>query len=987
MRRLDGYSPIREAAPGLDEPSKKVPQDPKQRSQPAPPTALAKLTSVAAITTEADVHGFVPWGAYNLVAGVDAEATLAGVAIPTELTAGLNGATVSVAGADVLATGLNFGVAAGTCHQEARRFKEAKAKRWQGGTGAWDYNNAKAAHDQAKGNVARTTPGVVRDVLGGSVGEASRLKVAADGASLYGANAGIGPDVTFGAISCTTYLVTGIAQSVKVDKSVDRTFRVKDAARRAATGRELGGACASQSMQNLDTLFRDGNISQNVYDCLRTRPDADVEHFVANWLALGVEGKERLEKLLHFSGGHKFVTAFNMSRTTNLNTASARRAAREAVIDAFVRPGAGADQAKLFDDLKTARKEALGAKAAADVVVTERTLRAYGVDPDELGANVVQAIARSGRSDEFCSKYAGLAQWKRAELREILHFGSWRFWKSDATLPTTKYQRSDIRVALVKRFADDMPLDRLRVLKVRYNQKILPLRTINAQSAPPVDNMMIEHILAFQDGKLDALKEEKRDAKIKIAYGLANGVAAIAETAVNPAATSGVSATRAILSAPYLVYAARRGLGNLLNQRNSMPVTAAMREEAFLLVLPDEKARIDYYLRRSEDDSERFIRDLKDPVEFLKTELGLTSNEANKVLRLEKAGKGSAARAFLIRKKPEANILIALRRTAEERGVDGYFRDPKIVDTNYKAWKASVLDTAMRPSAQIEHIERQRIMSGSPRMSPALREAEVRRVASMRRRQLAQDNPVLATRLFVDELLSSDRGVAAGARNMLREFRFSEGEILALRSLGVKGGRRKVADMLQDHLLGENLRRRFSTRKLSKKGRHDAALALTKVKVRPVPHTDPLAWRLAFEQAGVNVIDNVGAPGLDSILNALQQHFVGKTDCASSSMRRSVMQARKRVLGELHEVARQGIDANVMAHIDRIVQIAAEEFGKPGAKAMIAETSMAGQVRCAGAPRDGKTPDAVLCYDNLTRRAFVLDAVDEKELQSAQQKD
>jgi hypothetical protein len=148
-----------------------------------------------------------------------------------------------------------------------------------------------------------------------------------------------------------------------------------------------------------------------------------------------------------------------------------------------------------------------------------------------------------------------------------------------------------------------------------------------------------------------------------------------------------------------------------------------------------------------------------------------------------------------------------------------------------------------------------------------------------------------------------------------------------------------------------------------------------------------LAWRLAFEQAGVNVIDNVGAPGLDSILNALQQHFVGKTDCASSSMRRSVMQARKRVLGELHEVARQGIDANVMAHIDRIVQIAAEEFGKPGAKAMIAETSMAGQVRCAGAPRDGKTPDAVLCYDNLTRRAFVLDAVDEKELQSAQQKD
>jgi hypothetical protein len=966
--------------------SSNKPTNPTKRSQGSSP--LQKLKSGADNVAKVDAYGFAPWGGFNLGLGLITVLSTFNITSPGELATAINSGVLPLALVDVLATLLGNVAAVGNYRQNAAALKEAEKHRREDGMGTFNYAVASGKTREAGGDAWRAIFPCARDVVGGTAGGAARIYALGTGASLWGSNAGVAPDCTFGALSSVTYVAAGFAQSKKVDNAVDRVFGVIEAAYRAENGPQTVEPHHIVWMMCLDAEFQAGKLSANAYETLRSRPPRDVERFLTHWWRLSPQKQQRLTKLLHFSGAQKGITAFNMTRTTNLNTASVRRAARGAVIDAFV-----ADEvpehawktddgeklcpnaAKFFDKLKVARAEALGAQIAPGVAKLKDALakaertnpeeRGTCITPDELDTNLLRAIERSGCSGKFIDEYKKLDKTQRDDLRKIFHFGSWRFWRNDASLPTTKYQRADIRVKLVQRFAEGTPLDRLQELKVRYNQKAVPLRTVRTHSGQAVDNTMIHFVLAAQDTKLNALKEEKQNAKVKIAYGLANGAAAIAEGVVNPGAALGVSATRAILSAPYLIYAARRGLSDLISKRNAAPITAAVREDALLCLLPDVTQQI-----HSDIGAKKYIRGISGPHAFLRDEVGLTDRQIEKAMELERNGKMDALRAYLVRKNPHANILIALRRMAENPA-DGQ------TAARFQQLKAAKLHVAENePSVLIERRVKQRLGDGATG-------AQIAQAVVDEKRKLAGDNPVLATRLFVDDLLSHRENVAAGARSILREFRFGEMEIHGLSQLGYSGERAKVASLLQEHLLGEGVRRRFSIHKLSKKARTRAADVASHVQLPGSPSTEPLTWRLKFEKQGVDVIDNVGKPGLDSMLHALQQHFEGKTDCSSSKMRKRMVRAREMVLKECRGI--ENFDAHIADYFPTIVRVASEAFGKPGAAVLIRETFPRNRDAVHEFGAMSAVPAAVLCYDNQTNRTFVLDGVDEPQESKGQQ--
>ncbi|MGV2292416.1 hypothetical protein AAHK20_27165 [Trinickia sp. YCB016] len=937
---------------------------------------------------------------YELWAGSNATSDGAGLASTfhgaNEVTNAVSSATNDIgmlpSGLDVASTAVGF---ANKAFALAKTSKDVKTEE----PGSLAGKDALSAHQQAKGNLVRATPGAIRDVGLGALGLAGRIHTAETGHSLYGSkpdamNADGGLAIGSGAM----YIAAGALQSAKVDRSVDRMQALRSAVRQPASGRTDS---QSPVMRRLDDAFaaRDSKISPEVYGILRTRSDAQVSRFLDNYNALGPFGQPRFAKLLHFSGQRNAMQVLNMGRTTNLNTASMRHAAREDVIDAFigenVRPGRSA---AVIDKLKTVRKEALGAKASPSVVAAEHALRDAQIDPSQFSANTLRAVASSGKGQAFAQRYATLSPEDKTRLQSTLHFGSWRFWKQDATLPTTKHQRSDIRAALVKQFANGASLDRLDAMKVRYNQKVLPLQTGRMHLQPEPPDTLRAHILAHQDSTLTALKEEKRHAKVQIGYGAVNAAAGIAELAVNPAAAAGISATRAVLNPVYLAYAGRRGLVSLINQKNAQPVSAAMREEALLHALPQVHERI----ATGGSDTGR----LRNPQRFLRDELKLSDSEINKVDTLERAGKHDEARAFLAQKNPEANALIALRVVAEEGA--GYGTDLQkqhalnfigaeatashndalaginnLSDPNetYETLKAHFIDdVSYNPSAGIDSLAH-RLSTGATPVDYGFDTARYtgqpqQDIARDLHQRFAQDNPSFATRQFVADLFG-DGQRAVNARNMLRDFQFSETEIEQLQGKGKKG----AATWLEGHLFGENLRRRFSTQTLDQPGRDNASAVADRMPAHQASADEPLTWRRNLEDVGVHVIDNAGTPGLDSMLHALHQNFSGKTDSASSAMNHKVVEARRRVIAHVTAGA-PGTHVDVTQHRDDIVRIAGQVFGKPGATVKIVPSSGAEAAQRVGAGHDDPNAQiaGVLCHDTQTGRTFALHGGDASKL-------
>ncbi|MGU7844043.1 hypothetical protein ACV22V_31855 [Burkholderia sp. AW33-5] len=852
--------------------------------------------------------------------------------------------------------------------------------------------DAQSTKKQAAGNLARATPGAIRDAGIGAVNQVSRIYTTAAKHSLFGtpAQATVGSAALLVA-SGATYVAGAAMLSNKVDRAVDRTQALRSAILHPLRGR---GEENGDSMQELDEIFANGGISSNIYSILRMRHESDIGQFLDNFRVLGQADQRRFAKVMHFSGERNVAKALDLRRSVILNTASMRRSAREEILDAFIEADVQPDStADLFTKLKAVRCEALGGKAAPIVAETRTFLQDAGIGPEEFDTNSLRAIASSGEAKVFVDRYRTLPQDDRARLNSVLHFGSWRFWKRDATLQTTKYQRSDIRAALIRKFANGATLDHLEAAKIRYNQKIVPLQAGRTHLRLTPENSLKMHILARQDTVLDSLKEEKRHAKIQMAYGTANAALGVAELAINPLAASRISAAQAVLSPFYYAYAGRRGVVNWLNEKNARPVNASMREEAVLCALPQIRSLI--------VSGGAIATKILDYRQFLRDELGLSDKEIGKIEKLERSGDFDGARAILAQQSPQASALIAMRILAEEcagHGTDAQRHDALDFiareatrsnnaslqrirshfdpERTYETLKAHFIDDvsfdpeAMR-DALTHSLSNDATANDFGLDGESYADLPKRYVASDLLRRFSQENPSFAIRLFVSDLFSDGEQVTA-AQNMLRDLRFEETEISQLR--GMK--KPQAATWLEKHLFGENLRRRFSSQTLDRDGRSRAlqvAVRIHEIPARCTDTSEPLMWRRDLEASGLAVIDNPGKSGLDSMLYALGQHFSGKTDSTSSSTSRRVMEARKRVMAELAGgELRRHID--VTGHRDAIVRIAAECFGKPGAVAAILDVTGDRMVRHAGAGRKESvmSVDAVLCYDAQTQRTFAL---------------
>ncbi len=873
-------------------------------------------------------------------------------------------------------------------------------------------NDARAAHGQAKESLAQATPGALRDVGLGADYLAARVGSAVKhGQSIYG-NDALVADGALGLVGGAAYIGAGALQSRNVDRAVDRVQLLNAAVSRPASARRDTGDAGTESptIRALDDLFAADRLSPNAYSILRTRSEPEVASFLRNRAALGLAGQEKLNDLLHFPGERNLMRVLNFGRQTNLNSASMRRGAREAVIDtlisARIRPGLAG---LTLESLKTARAEALGKPMAPAVAAAEAQLQRAGVDAGEFSQNTLRALAAAGHDTtrQFVDRYRALPAGERQQLHAALHFGSWRFWKADATLPTTKPQRADIRTALVTHFARGASVERVTALKLRYNEQVLPLRTGRTHAQPGTPDTLRAHILAHQDLKLERLKEEKRHAKVQVGYGAAVSALTTAELAVNPLAGAGISASRVVMSPVYLAYAGRRGIVAGINRHNARPIDARMREEALLRAMPSVHARI------AQGDARPVA--LAAPAAFLANTLKLAPAQLKQIDTLQRTGQTGAIEALLRQHAPDANAQIALRVLAErcagvsgnpsqqaearafvqaEASTSGYAPLANIgeagnPETAFAQLKAHFLERAAQDPAAALPALAQRLSAGGEAAAhdATLLGFDTRpfegqppdRIAAELATRFAQDNPVYATRVFNAQLRGGGASAAA-ARNLLRDLRFTETELHEL----ADKPRGEAAAWLGEHLFGENLRRRFSNAVLDPRGVEAASHLAERMPLHTADAAEPLTWRHGLEQAGVRVIDNPGSPGLDSMLHALYQQLSGSTDASPHASARKVMEARRRVLAELTQ-GQPDRHVDVTRERDTIVRIAAAAFGKPGATARIVDASGAGESVVAGGNRAvhrgaGSPVAAVLAHDGHTGRSFALHGGEARKL-------
>ncbi|WP_186192142.1 hypothetical protein [Burkholderia gladioli] len=962
--------------------------------------ALAKTEAVIGPTASA---GYELWAANNATSAVNGiVSTFHGANPATQaVSSAANGVGMLPQTLDIVSTGVGYAnktLKVGQTHADAKQARP----------GTLAGNDAPSAHAQAKEALAKATPGAIRDVGLGAAGLAGRIHSAADhGKSLYGGGA-LTADGALVLAGGAAYISAGALQNRGVNQSVDRMQALRSAVTRPPSARQDVGSAATRQ---LDALFASDKLDANVYSILRTRSEPEIARFLEHHATLGLAGQQKLRQVLHFPGERNMMQVLNLGRTSNINTASMRRSAREAVIDAFigmeVRPGR---TEPVMDQLKTARAEALGRPMAPAVAAVETQMRAAGIDTAHFAPGSLRAIAASGDAAGFIQHYQALPAEDRTKLHAALHFGSWRFWKADATLPTTRPQRADIRAALVSQFAKGASVDRLAALKLRYNEKVLPLQTGRTHARPAVPDTLRAHILAHQDLKLDSLKEEKRHAKIQMGYGTAIGALTIAELAVNPAAGAGISASRAVMSPVHLAYAGRRGVVAEINARKARPIDGSMREEALLRAMPTIHARI--------AEGQAAPARLADPAKFMKDTLALSPAQIGKLDALQRSGDTAAAQALLKDHAPDVNARIALRVLAEQStGASGNAAqqaaaraflqdearasgDPQLAqvaadataDQVYAQLNRHFLEgAALNPKASLPALAQRLSAGGNTAALDAQLGFDTRayqgqapeRIAEQLATLFAQDNPVYATRLFAAQLAGLDGTASpADARNTLRDFRFSETEIQELAAKPPA----EAADWLNSHLFGENLRRRFSNAVLDPRG----VAAATRLAERMPQHAanarEPLTWRLGLEQAGAHVIDNAGSPGLDSMLHALHQQLSGSTAPSPGASSRKVMEARRRVLAEV-TAGQVDRHVDVTRDADTIVRIAAATFGKPGATAKIVKASGGGHPTIAGGDgiADASRIAAVLVHDQQTGRSFVLHGGDAAKLDATHQ--
>lgn len=932
--------------------------------------------------------GYEMWATNNAAAAIGAlSSTFHGANKETHLvseaTSGIGALPQAL---DIVATSISMTNKAATLAKTTAAVKTATP-------GTLTGNEALVAHDLAKSNAVRALPSAIRDAGIGAVNEVARgVSASNHGQSIYGSHAVIA-DGAAGAAAGAMYIAAGIMMSREVDRGVDRIHLLRTAAKNPVSARTDSFGAA---LRELDNLYATDRIGSNAYAILRTRSDAEVASFVENFNTLGLAGQKRLRDLLHFSSSCNALQVMNLGRASNPSKASTRRSAREAVIDALINAEVHPLRTEVvFEALKTARAEALGAQSSPAVASVKAQLREAGLTMQSFPPSTLRAIATAGEVTPFVARYQDLTAADRERFHTMLHFGSWRFWKADATLPTTRLQRADIRAALVKQFSNGTSLDRLGELRLRYTQKVLPLQTGRTDLRPHTTDTLRMHILAHQDAALDALHEEKRHAKVMVGYGAVSGALSIAELAANPGAAAGISATRALTSPVYLAYAGRRSLAAEISRRNAIPVTAAMREEALLRGLPELQEKIAV-------DGARAMR-VHNPEHFLKNTLKMSSSDITKLKSLESANRFDDARALLTAHAPDASVRLALRVLAEEcsgLGTDVQQRDALAFlsreaalgtgdsytalagiarltdpDDSYSVLCSHYLEEAAYTPTQSLNALAARVARGEVPTTLGFdgahyHEQPATEVAADLTTRFAADNPIFASRLFAADLRGGG-SAAVAARNMLRDFRFTETEIGELSIMP----KNEAATWLESHLFGESMRRRFSDRVLDSRGVDAASAVADRMPEQGVSAAEPLTWRLKLEHEGVSVIGNDGAPGLDSMLYALHQQFAGHSEISPNISSRKVMSARRRVLAAV-TAAQPDRHIDVVRDRAMIVRIATDVFGKPGANVKIVDATGLGEPQIFGgtnaAHRLAVRVDAVLCHDARSNCTYVL---------------
>lgn len=922
----------------------------------------------------------------------------------TEIGTRMNEAGMAPLTLDMIATGVGVVQKGLDVHQRSREVKATAQADGGHGAGSLDNEEARRGLSQAKSTLIRNAPIAIRDVPLSSVSEAGRIVSIRDPhASLYGAahgqlNGDGGMAIGNGALA----VAAGVLTKQHVDRGVERNLALTASLRHPASQRGEVDSTGAAALDALDDAADSGALKPNVYAAVRGRSVGDIAAFMQKFDALPDERKTQLNKMLHFPGAKNLLNVFNYRRTTSLNTASMRAAARDNIVDRFIAEPDGGDLDALFDALRQVKAESRGSRIAgaqADLASFVPDDPAAAAGFEALNHNVRAAVSRLSAADQrtFATKYAQLGDAERTRFHDAMHFTSLRPWRDNSTLATTKYPRADVRQALVEHFVEHGDVQRLGELKARYATKTVPLKTGGTPAqAPAAQAILKHHIEAAQHANLAALGEENRHAKILMTYGGANVAAGVAELAVNPlglASAGELSAARAVTGPIYFGYVWHRVIVGALTQRNAQPIGPALREESLRHALPQLKEALTPTGAPTQHFADADVRSA-----FLKQQLKLNDADIVQLGTLESQGDHAGARAFLVGRNPENLALLALHKVAHAFVADTAAGKTtanssaiglvigEMTTTDHPP--LATLDIASTPEAAFAALKDHFLgdaadpskyvgIANDPRagLRFAARQPSSERSAEQLATQFSTENPLYAVRLFAADLRSGgDAGTEA--KNMLRDLRFTEHEIDDLGKMSPQA----ATAFLEDHLFSENARRRFSAITLDKSGKRAAAAVVDSTPIPSGSDAEPLSWRSSLEARGVKVIDNQGSPGLDSMLTSLYQSLNGNSQAGPHAMHRAIADARRAIRTSLVQQSPAGTPARGLSSLDMqdpaqlwsVLWIASRTFGRPDAAIKVAYTGEAAARQFGATQPAGDAPDAVVCYDTKSKRSFVL---------------
>ncbi len=756
------------------------------------------------------------------------------------------------------------------------------------------------------------------------------------------ASAASGAGTALGLVSGVSNVVIAAKDLKKQERTAKRSFAVMHSMNqpRAQFKRAEGiqDEFNVEYIKALATAKPKKLLSKNACNRLLQKSPNDRAAFVAKFNALSAADQRKLNDALHFSKAGNIAHMLSFGRNARFDSHEQRDIARDKVLNAFIDEVDTRANEVDFSAVKDARELALGGRGLSQERAVKELWREKAMPLDDKGKpahkNIVKALAGLPKAEAaaFMDKFLALPQQDRTALLDVFHFSSDTMPSVELRKPTlkkplpvkvstplkeanstsagTERSRWLIRKSLAHEFVNGTPIERLSQMRAAYNKRAAG--PVESGSAAGPTYTVARHICAFQEVNLDTAKEAKMHDKFRLVYGSAN-VAIAGATLASPAAL-------ALPAAAVVTSAVSAGWGGLQTYKGTVTQAKGKGVDAARDPLKEEAAGIAQHGGLAK--THAFLQDPK-----VRSYAATPADALSQLNFIDDAiGSGSAHQADDIRAEMDEFL--------HSMGVD-----PATIEGG-DAGKFAACD--------------------------AHRQAYVQKVA--------ERNPYVALSMLTDSIHSN---VPHGSRDQAIDFlrekcHFTEWELDDLQKMDTD----TMTNTLEKELYGEHMRRRFSDFKMDSASRKNLGSIHMDIAMSPerTELNQEFGWKGVLEKSGVRVTPNAHAPGVESVTAALAQSFTGSSYISDTKTSNAMLKATTEVDKRLAADGRRtAFDGTNRGHLAAVIEETAALLKPKGAR-VIVKTNVTGDRLHYPADTTYENADAVLYYDEQSRRAYVLDS-------------